>query len=198
MSVALQAFTPFTSNLGLLAQSHAVLGRPLGGVFLATPIPPVVKCRRKEVIVLITEYYVLNTLFEGGWLTADGVAPSSEWDDRWATLKMLETLENAGLVDSLHSHGNTNSYHISISGQYRLQQLREQQERELKTTSLLNELNRKLDQEKEDRIAYDRQAAKETNKQQRIDRIRFWITFTVTLVGTLAAVGSLIATIVLR
>lgn len=111
---------------------------------------------------------------------------------------MLETLENAGLVDSLHSHGNTNSYHISISGQYRLQQLREQQERELKTTSLLNELNRKLDQEREDRIAYDRQVAKETNKQQRIDRIRFWITFTVTLVGTLAAVGSLIATIVLR
>lgn len=120
---------------------------------------------------MITEYYVLNTLFEGGWLTADRVAPSSEWDDRWATLRMLETLENAGLVDSLHSHGNTNSYHISISGQYRLQQLREQQERELKTTSLLNELNRKLDQEREGRIAYDRQVAKETNKQQRLDTL---------------------------
>lgn len=75
---------------------------------------------------MITEYYVLNTLFEGGWLTADEVAPSSEWDDRWATLRMLETLENVGLVDSLHSHDNTNSYHISISGQYRLQQLKEQ------------------------------------------------------------------------
>lgn len=147
---------------------------------------------------MITECYVLNAISKGGWLTADEVAPSSEWDDRWATLRMLETLEHAGLVESLRSHDNTKSYHISISGQYRLQQLREQQERELKTTSLLDELNRKLDQEREDRIAYDRQAAKETNEQQRIGRIRFWITFTVTLVGTIAAVGSLIATIVLH
>lgn len=147
---------------------------------------------------MITECYVLNAISKGGWLTADEVAPSSEWDDRWATLRMLETLENAGLVESLRSYDNTNSYRISISGQYRLQQLREQQEYELKTTSLLNELNRELGQEREDRIASDRQAAKEANEQQRIDRIRFWITFIVTLVGTLAAVGSLIATIALR
>lgn len=147
---------------------------------------------------MITECYVLNSISKGGWLTADEVAPSSEWDDRWATLRMLETLENAGLVESLRSYDNTNSYRISISGQYRLQQLREQQEYELKTTSLLNELNRELGQEREDRIASDRQAAKEANEQQRIDRIRFWITFIVTLVGTLAAVGSLIATIALR
>lgn len=147
---------------------------------------------------MITECYVLNAISKGGWLTADEVAPSSEWDDRWATHRMLETLENAGLVESLRSYDNTNSYRISISGQYRLQQLREQQEYELKTTSLLNELNRESGQEREDRIASDRQAAKEANEQQRIDRIRFWITFIVTLVGTLAAVGSLIATIALR
>lgn len=41
-------------------------------------------------------------------------------------------------------------------------------------------------------------AEKERADQRRIDRTRFWITFVVTLIGSLAAVGSLIATIVLN
>ena len=35
-------------------------------------------------------------------------------------------------------------------------------------------------------------------EQKRTERIRFWITFTVTLIGSVAAVGGLIATIALR
>jgi len=93
------------------------------------PCPPPRRCGKisaKGVIILITEYYVLNALSGGGWFTVDEIAPSSEWDDRWATKKIIEMLEGVGLVESLRSSDNTNSYHISIAGEYRLQQLKEQ------------------------------------------------------------------------
>lgn len=38
----------------------------------------------------------------------------------------------------------------------------------------------------------------EANKQKQLDRIRFWVTTTIALIGSLAAIGSLIATIVLN
>lgn len=54
------------------------------------------------------------------------------------------------------------------------------------------------DAESQARISAEFKAEKDTNIQKRIDRARFWITLVATLIGSIAAVGSLIATIVLR
>ncbi len=55
----------------------------------------------------------------------------------------------------------------------------------------LKAINQRLDAEHDDRKMSEKE-------QQHIERTRFWITFVVTLIGSVAAVGGLIATIALR
>lgn len=61
----------------------------------------------------------------------------------------------------------------------------------------LEAINEKLEIEHQARLDAEEREKKQTKQQERTDCIRFWITFAVTLIGSLAAVGGLIATIVL-
>ena len=122
---------------------------------------------------MLTEYDVLNAINECNGATCNEISPSMEVSDRRETYKLLEILEAAQLIQPVFRRGDDFAYSLTPAGQYRLQQLKEQ-------------------------IGFQSKAVLEAEKQRRTGRIQFWITFAVTLVGTLAAVGSLIATIVLH
>lgn len=147
---------------------------------------------------MITEWYVLNELADKGWKTVEELSPSDIWDDLWTVSRIIETLESEKLVEHTRSKENVYSYHITQSGRYRLQQLKERREYELKTSYLLNELNTKAEQERLDRIADSEKVARAAAEQKRVENIRFWISFITTLIGSVAAVGGLIVSIVSR
>lgn len=122
---------------------------------------------------MLTEYDVLNAINECNGATCNEISPSMELSDRRETYKLLEILDAAQLIKPAFQRGNDIAYFITPAGQYRLQQLKE-------------------------RIGYQRRANTEAKQREHTECIRFWITFVVTLVGTLAAIGSLIATIALH
>lgn len=62
----------------------------------------------------------------------------------------------------------------------------------------LRNLQTSVDAERQARIDFEKSVAENSIEQQRIDRIRFWGALIATLVGSIAAVGSLIATIALN
>lgn len=75
----------------------------------------------------------------------------------------------------------------------------------IRTAEMLNQMSSQLQQiqdvqeaEQQTRISAENRAEKESHTQKQIDRARFWITTTIALIGSLAAIGSLIATIVLN
>ena len=120
-------------------------------------------------------------------MSADKVSPSNERNDIRMTSSLLIALKKQMLVDFTND-----GYHITDTGKFRLQQLKERQEYESQTTSHLNDLNKKLDQERADRIAAEEQAAKEAQNRNRIENIRFILN---TIVGIVSAVAAVIGAI---
>lgn len=128
-------------------------------------------------IDLITEYYVLNALSKDGWFTVDEVSPSEEWDDGWEIHRMLETLENAKLVEGLRSQDNTYFYHITSAGRYRLQQLSERLDFQCSLEGKIQDIYSKLNTE-----SLDRQKAEKINAKFQWANL---ILVTLTLVATI-------------
>lgn len=122
---------------------------------------------------MITEYDVLKVLDECNGATYEEISSSAELADKRSTYRLLKILEAAQLVKPAFRQGEDFAYCITPVGRYRLQQLKEQIDLRDKATA-------------------------EAEQQNHIESIRFWITFVVTLIGTIAAIGSLIATIALR
>ena len=73
----------------------------------------------------------------------------------------------------------------------------EQERAHLETVTTLQEIFEKLEEEHDARIEFERRTTESAKLQKATDRRRFWATLIVALVGSAAAVGSLIATIVL-
>ncbi|EOS63354.1 hypothetical protein C814_00828 [Anaerotruncus sp. G3(2012)] len=71
-----------------------------------------------------------------------------------------------------------------------------QSQREIKAR--VQEIEFNFEVERQSRVESEKKAMEVANRRKNIDRIRFWTSLIATLIGSIAAVGSLVATIVLR
>lgn len=75
---------------------------------------------------------------------------------------------------------------------------REQSQAPLDTAAALKQIIQMIEDDRVEREASAKRTAEQDRRQKHIERIQFWATFIATLIGSAAAVGGLIATIVLN